>query len=68
MLMSSIEISKRLEIRVEAAKLSRILYEIYNKSNKIAPEVIEKWKSICQSDDEFVEIKNSWEIQLDRLR
>ncbi|QIP90663.1 anti-phage defense-associated sirtuin Dsr2 [Serratia fonticola] len=50
----------RLEKRVSAAKLASHIHRYLVDKGEIIPEVILDWKLICNSSDEFDEVKNSW--------
>lgn len=51
---------EKLTIRQEAADLAFTLYSIYGSFNHTIPDILQQWKEICKSDDEFAEIKNQW--------
>lgn len=54
------DIPERLEVRQQAARLAYQLSKYYTKQGNSIPEVIREWETICQSEDEFAEIKNQW--------
>ncbi len=54
------EVFTKLVVRRSAAKLAYSLSRHYAKEKAPVPQVIAKWESICQSDDEFAEIRNGW--------
>lgn len=56
-------ISEKLEIREAAAGLAYRIFEFYTKRGKSIPDVLKEWEAICQSDDEFAEIRNQWLLQ-----
>ncbi len=51
---------KKLELRQSAACLAYTIYQNYSNQNKKLPDVIQLWGNICQSENEFAEIKNEW--------
>ena len=55
-----IEVSKKLRVRLAAARLAYTLFEHYANQDIVVPEAIRGWQAICKSDDEFAEIKNQW--------
>jgi hypothetical protein len=59
---SAAELAERINIRYEAAGLAATISSIYSSSEKEIPKTIQDWKSICQSPDEFAEIRNQWEF------
>lgn len=54
------DLSERLEIRRRAAYLAYQLSKYYTKQGNFIPEVIREWETICQSENEFAEIRNQW--------
>ena len=54
------DISERLEVRKWAARLAYELFEHYTKRGDPIPDVIKEWETICQSENEFAEIRNQW--------
>ena len=58
-----LDISEKLEIREAAAGLAYRLFEFYSKRDIPIPDVLKEWKDICQSDNEFAEIRNQWILQ-----
>ena len=54
------DLSERLEIRHRAACLAYELFEHYTKRGDPIPVVIKEWKNICQSENEFAEVRNQW--------
>lgn len=54
------DLSERLEIRRRAAHLAYELSKYYTKQGNSIPEVIREWETICQSENEFAEIRNQW--------
>ncbi len=58
-----LDISEKLEIREAAAGLAYRLFEFYTERDTPIPDVLKKWEAICQSDDEFAEIRNQWILQ-----
>ena len=53
-----------LDIREDAVKLARVLFDRHKSENTGIPEVLLKWKELCQSIDEFAEIRNAWEFEI----
>ena len=52
------DISERLLVRCSAARLA---YELsYTKRINPIPDVIKEWETICQSENEFAEVRNQW--------
>ena len=58
-----LDISEKLEIREAAAGLAYRVFEFYTKRGNPIPDVLKEWEAICQSDDEFAEIRNQWILQ-----
>lgn len=54
--------SKALSVREVAAQLSYALYCYYVKNDTEVPEVIFRWKAICESESEFLEIRKGWDF------
>lgn len=54
------DFSEALLFREVAARLAYSMFCFYESNGKEVPEVILKWKTICQSNEEFVEIRNGW--------
>ncbi|MDQ8206963.1 SIR2 family protein [Coraliomargarita sp. SDUM461003] len=54
------DFSDRIFIREEAAGLAAELNRLYLASHSSIPDAIEVWQRICQSTDEFAEIRNRW--------
>ena len=54
------EVAENLLIRQEAAALAYRLSEFYKERGKAIPEPIVKWERVCQSDEEFAEIRRQW--------
>jgi len=52
--------NKKLELRRSAACLAYTIYQKYSNQNKKLPDVIQVWRNICQSENEFAEIRNEW--------
>ena len=53
-------VSERLEVRKWAAGLAYELFEHYTKRGNPIPDVIKEWETICQSENEFAEVRNQW--------
>ena len=54
------DLSEKLEIRHRAARLAYELFEHYTKRDDPIPDIIKEWKTICQSKNEFAEVRNQW--------
>jgi hypothetical protein len=54
------DFSEKLEIRQAAAGLAYTVFEHCLAQDKPIPDVLNKWKGICDSEDEFAEIRNQW--------
>ena len=54
------DFSNRLVVRRNATRLAFVLHEHYTASEVVVPPIVSKWGAICQSDDEFAEIRNEW--------
>lgn len=50
-----------LELKIEASKVASRLYNIYEIEDALVPKVLEKWKEIGSSNDDFAEINNTWQ-------
>ena len=50
----------KLLIRRAAARLAYKLFERYRERGGTIPKEIAAWKDVCQSDDEFAEVRNQW--------
>ena len=50
----------KLLIRRAAARLAYKLFERYRERGDAIPKEIAAWKDVCQSDDEFAEVRNQW--------
>lgn len=55
-----LDFSEKLEIRHRAACLAYELFEHYTKRGDSIPDEIKEWKTICQSENEFAEVRNQW--------
>ena len=55
-----LNVSTKLTVRREAARLAYTLFEHYANKGKAVPDAIREWQAICRSDDEFAEIRNQW--------
>jgi len=58
-----IESLSKLNYRLKAASLAYAIFNYLMTRDLPIPEVIDKWKIICSSPDEFAEIRNQWIIQ-----
>lgn len=56
------EYAKMLLTRKTTASLAYKLSTIYDERSEQLPEAIELWKMVCQSEDEFAEIRNQWVV------
>ena len=54
------EFNDGLYIREISAQLAYSLFRYYQDLKLEVPEVIFKWRAICENPDEFVEIRNAW--------
>ena len=54
------DVSAKLLLRRAAACLAYRLFEHYQERGEAIPETITAWEKVCQSDDEFAEIRNQW--------
>ena len=50
----------KLLVRRAAARLAYKLFERYRDRGDAIPKEIAAWKDVCQSDDEFAEVRNQW--------
>jgi hypothetical protein len=53
-------VHKKLLIQRSASHLLVLLKKYYLERNKIIPQYISKWESICLDENEFAEIRNIW--------
>jgi hypothetical protein len=51
---------EKLEVRRISSILAAALWTYYSSQSSSIPEVVEKWRDICLSPDEFSEIRNAW--------
>ena len=51
---------EKLEVRRFSSILAAVLWTYYSSKSSSVPEVVEKWREICLSPDEFSEIKKAW--------
>lgn len=58
---SSLNFDEKLEVRRISSILAVTLWSYYNSRNLPLPEVVESWRVICLSPDEFSEIRNPWQ-------
>jgi len=56
---------EKLEIRRTAAILAATLWAYYKSHGLSVPSVVEKWREVCLSPDEFSEIRNAWRNSVD---
>ena len=54
------DLSAKLLVRRAAACLAYRLFEHYQERGEAIPETITAWEKVCQSDDEYAEIRNQW--------
>ncbi len=54
------DVSRKLLLRRAAARLSYRLFKHYRAVGDVIPEQIAVWEAVCQSEDEFLEIRNQW--------
>ena len=50
----------KLLIRRAAARFAYKLFERYREGGDAIPKEIAAWRDVCQSDDEFAEVRNQW--------
>ncbi|MBL4941611.1 MAG: SIR2 family protein [Colwellia sp.] len=55
-----LDFEENLALRKSGAKLASKLSIVYILGTSGIPEVISKWRAICDSSDEFSEVKNQW--------
>ena len=55
-----LEVSKKLRVRLAAARLAYTLFEHYANRGVAIPEAVRGWQAVCESDDEFAEIRIQW--------
>ena len=53
-------VSVKLSVRRAAASLAYRLFEHYRGRGEAIPWEITAWETVCQSTDEFAEIRNQW--------
>lgn len=51
---------EKLEVRYVAAILAATLWTHYKSCSSYVPSVVEKWRGVCLSPEEFSEIRNAW--------
>ena len=54
------EVSAKLSVRRSAASLAYRLFEHYRERGEAIPGEVTAWETVCQSNDEFAEIRNQW--------
>ena len=54
------DVSRKLLLRRSAARLSYRLFKHYRTAGDVIPEQIAAWEAVCESEDEFLEIRNQW--------
>ncbi|MCG9782623.1 SIR2 family protein [Vibrio brasiliensis] len=54
------DIKDLLFIREHTARLAHDLYRKYMGANSAIPDCIKGWEQVCNSPDEFIEIRNAW--------
>ena len=57
---SDFDFNESVELRCKSAQLAGRLYLFYQANKRKIPDEILKWEKICNSEDEFVEVKNQW--------
>ncbi len=57
---STLLFNEKVEIRRVAAFLAATLWKYYISDGSPVPSVIEKWRDVCLSPEEFAEIRNAW--------
>ncbi|MXZ43037.1 MAG: SIR2 family protein [Caldilineaceae bacterium SB0666_bin_21] len=51
-----------LDVRCRCARLAYAMFTNYLNDNVPVPPVIVSWRSICQSETEFIEVRNEWPV------
>ena len=51
---------EKLEIRQASAGLANVLFLHYSRHGLAIPDSIKVWKAICESANEFAEVRNEW--------
>lgn len=54
------DFSDALAFRKISARLAFKVFCFYEKNKKEVPDVVLRWKAVCESKDEFLEIRNKW--------
>ncbi|MXY26504.1 MAG: hypothetical protein F4Y45_18535 [Acidobacteria bacterium] len=54
------DVAVRLLVRRAAARLAYSLFDQYRRRGREIPIDVGSWKTACQSDDEFAEVRNQW--------
>lgn len=54
------EVATRLLIRRESAALAYRLFKLYWKRHTPIPDELKEWERVCQSEEEFAEIRSQW--------
>ena len=55
-----VDIAVKLMVRQAAAYLASTLDRHYSLQGSAVPSVIAEWETVCQSEDEYAEIRNQW--------
>jgi len=58
--MANLSFPEKLGIRQASAHLAYILFVHYSRQGADIPDSIKVWRAICQSENEFAEIRNQW--------
>lgn len=58
--MANLSFEEKLGIRQASAHLAYILFMHYSRQGADIPDSIKVWRAICQSENEFAEIRNQW--------
>lgn len=49
-----------IEIKINAARVASCIYTFFNNTDTAVPKVVLDWKILCESSEEFDEVRNSW--------
>jgi len=55
-----LDVSTKLMIREPSAHLAFTINNVYKARDTDIPDVIREWEAICQSEEEYAEIRNQW--------
>ena len=54
------DVAVKLLVRQAAARLAYWVFEQYQRRGREIPIEVGSWRTVCQSDDEFAEVRNEW--------